>query len=311
MRILITGSRGFLGSTFAAYATAQSHEVLGLGRTAQPPPGWPGQYAWTDVAHADLSPLVNGFQPDLVFHGAGSASVGGSFQSPLDDLRASVYTFANLLEGVRRSECRPVVLFPSSAAVYGHPSRLPVGEDDPTRPISPYGFHKLAAEQLGREYAACYGLRVVLGRIFSVMGPRQRRLLLWELFQQFTGPDPAVTLQGTGEETRDFLHAEDVVEIFLRLGAAFGSGTGGECVALNVGSGVETSVRGLVELTARLLGSGKPVRYQTHGRLGDPSRWVADTSALRGHTGDFVPRSLEDTVRASLESWRTVTAPRT
>ncbi len=304
MRILITGSRGFLGSTFAAFATTQGHDVLGLGRSAQPPPGWPGQYAWTDVAHADLSPLVNGFRPDLVFHGAGSASVGGSFQSPLDDLRASVYTFANTLEGIRRSDHRPVVLFPSSAAVYGHPSCLPVREDDPTRPISPYGFHKLAAEQLGREYAACYGLRVVLGRIFSVIGPRQRRLLLWELFQQFTGPNPEVTLEGTGEETRDYLDAEDVIGIFLRLGEAFGRDEGGECVAVNVASGVETSVRGLVELTARLLQSDKPVRYQTHGRLGDPSRWVADTSALRARGGDFACHPLEETVRISLESWR-------
>ncbi len=305
MRILITGSRGFLGSTVAAFATAQGHDVLGLGRSAQPPPGWPGQYAWTDVAHADLSPIVNGFRPDLVFHGAGSASVGGSFQSPLDDLRASVYTFANTLEGIRRSDHRPVVLFPSSAAVYGHPSRLPVREDDPTRPISPYGFHKLAAEQLGREYAACYGLRVVLGRIFSVIGPRQRRLLLWELFQQFTGPGPGVTLEGTGEETRDFLFAEDVVGIFLRLGETFRRRTeGGECVAVNVGSGVETSVRALVELTARLLESDKPVRYQTHGRLGDPSRWVADTSTLHRHGGGFLCRSLEDTACISLKSWQ-------
>ncbi len=304
MRILITGSRGFLGSTFAAFATAQGHDVLGLGRSAQPPPGWPGQYAWTDVAHADLSPLVNGFRPDLVFHGAGSASVGGSFQSPLDDLRASVYTFANTLEGIRRSDHRPVVLFPSSAAVYGHPSRLPVREEDPTRPISPYGFHKLAAEQLGREYAACYGLRVVLGRIFSVIGPRQRRLLLWELFQQFTGDDPGVTMEGTGDETRDFLYAEDVVGIFLRLGEAFSQRTEGECVAVNIASGVETSVRGLVELTARLLGSGKPVRYQTHGRLGDPSRWVADTSALRERGGEFACRSVEAAVSISLKSWQ-------
>lgn len=304
MRILITGSRGFLGSTFAAFATAQGHDILGLGRSAQPPPGWPGQYAWTDVAHADLAPLVNGFRPDLVFHGAGSASVGGSFQSPLDDLRASVYTFANTLEGIRRSNHRPVVLFPSSAAVYGHPSRLPVREDDPTRPISPYGFHKLAAEQLGREYAACYGLRVVLGRIFSVIGPRQRRLLLWELFQQFTSGDPGVTLEGTGEETRDFLYAEDAVGIFLRLGEAFARRTEGECVAVNVGSGTETSVRGLVELTARLLGSDKPVRYQTQGRLGDPSRWVADTSALHLRGGDFACRSLEATVSISLKSWQ-------
>ncbi len=304
MRILITGSRGFLGSTFAAFATAQGHDVLGLGRSAQPPPGWPGQYAWTDVAHADLSPLVNGFRPDLVFHGAGSASVGGSFQSPLDDLRASVYTFANTLEGIRRSDHRPVVLFPSSAAVYGHPSRLPVREDDPTRPISPYGFHKLAAEQLGREYAACYGLRVVLGRIFSVIGPRQRRLLLWELFEQFTGADPGVTMEGTGDETRDFLYAEDVVGIFLRLGAAFSPRTDGQCIAVNIASGVETSVRGLVELTARLLGSAKPVRYQTHGRLGDPSRWVADTSALRARGGDFACRSLEAAVSISLKRWQ-------
>ena len=137
-----------------------------------------------------------------------------------------------------------------------------------------------------------------------MIGPRQQRLLLWELFQQFTGPDAEVTLQGTGQETRDFLHAEDVVGSFLRLGAVVSRHTEGECMAVNLGSGVETSVRGLVELTARLLGSGKELHYLTLVRLGDPSLWVADTSALRARGGDFACRSLEDTVRTSLESWQ-------
>src|SRR5258708_36552414 len=138
MRVLITGARGFVGSSLAEYAAGRGHEILGIGGTAQARPDWFGSYAWADVALSDLAPIINGFRPDLVVHCAGSASVGASFGSPLDDLRANVLTLANTLDAVRRSEVRPLVIFPSSAPVYGIPVTLPIREDEHCRPISPY-----------------------------------------------------------------------------------------------------------------------------------------------------------------------------
>src|SRR4051812_48956825 len=110
MRLLITGCRGFIGGSFGAYADAQGHEVLGLGRTAQPPEGWPGGYVPADVTHADLSGIIHHYQPDALFHGAGSASVGASFSAPPEDLRATVQTFSNVLDSVRRSGIAPLVI---------------------------------------------------------------------------------------------------------------------------------------------------------------------------------------------------------
>jgi UDP-glucose 4-epimerase len=122
MRLLVTGARGFVGFAVAEAAACRGWEVCGIGRAAQAPEKWSGHYCWADVAHSDLTPLINGFKPDIVFHGAGSASVGHSFATPVDDLRANVLTFASLLDAVRRSNQRPAVLFPSSAAVYGNPA---------------------------------------------------------------------------------------------------------------------------------------------------------------------------------------------
>jgi UDP-glucose 4-epimerase len=281
MRVLVTGARGFVGSSLAEHAAGKGHEVLGIGRTSQAPHGWPGGYVWADVALSDLTPIINGFRPDLVVHCAGSASVSGSLAAPLDDLRATVLTFANTLEGIRRSEVRPFLIFPSSAAVYGNPVRLPVREDEPCRPISPYGFHKLAAEQLVYEYVTCHRLRAIICRIFSVIGKRQRRLLLWDLYQQFTGPSEEVVLQGTGEETRDYLYIDDLCEAFLNIhqdGATeFPSGS-----IVNVASGIETTVGTLALIVKEIVGSDKPIVFSGKARLGDPKRWVADCQKLDG-----------------------------
>jgi UDP-glucose 4-epimerase len=280
MRLLITGARGFVGSSLAEYATRSGHEVLGIGRTAQAPPDWFGGYVWADVALSDLTPIINGFRPDLLVHCAGSASVGASFTSPLDDLRANVLTLANTLDAVRRSEARPLVIFPSSAAVYGNPVKLPVREDDTCRPISPYGFHKLAAENVVHEYVTCHDLRVVICRIFSVVGERQRRLLLWELYQQFANASRNVVVEGTGDETRDFMHIDHLCDAFLRLhqsSVALGNGD----YIVNLASGIETSVRRMALLVKEILGSDKTLIFLKKQRVGDPGRWVADCSKLR------------------------------
>jgi len=279
VNVLVTGCRGFVaGAVGRAYAAA-GHTVLGVARTSQPDDGWPGRYLSADVAHADLAPAVAAFAPDVVFHGAGTASVGASLAAPLDDLRGAVMTWANVLDAVRRSGRSPLVVFPSSAAVYGDPATLPVAEDAPVAPVSPYGFHKAACELLGREYAQCFGLRVLVCRLFSLYGLRQRRLLVWELYRQFRGPDPEVWLDGTGEESRDYLHVDDAAAAVVALSTAAGASERPSTV--NVAGGRETTVRELAAAVGHAARSGKAVRCRGTRRAGDPGRWEADVRRLR------------------------------
>src|SRR5258707_1980806 len=302
MRLLITGARGFVGSSLAEYAAGRGHEILGIGRTAQAPPDWFGSYAWADVALSDLAPIINGFRPDLMVHCAGSASVAASFTSPLDDLRANVLTLANTLDAVRRSEVCPLVIFPSSAAVYGNPVKLPIREDDPCRPISPYGFHKLAAENLVHEYVACHDMRVIICRIFSLIGQRQRRLLLWDLYRQFVDGSDEVVVQGTGEETRDFIHVDQLCDTFLQLRE---SSTLASCdmLTINVASGSETSVGAMASSVKKILGSDKRVIFLGKQRLGDPNRWVADCSRMSAMQVPQKFSELSTAIEQVVERW--------
>lgn len=302
MKILITGSGGFVGGSFGRHAARAGHALLGVGRASQPPHAWPGDYAQADVLTSDLSELVASFAPDVVIHAAGSASVAASFKYPLDDLRASVSTWANVLDSVRRSGARPVLVFPSSAAVYGDAAVLPVKESEPARPVSPYGFHKAACETLAREYAECFGARVLVCRLFSVFGESQRRLLVWELYRQFAGTNEVARLEGTGEETRDYLHADDAAAAVLALAENFGA-TGEAFAAVNVASGVETRVLDLAARVRALVAPGKEVRCRGLARPGDPQRWRADTTLLRSLAPRWSPRPLDESLARTTAAW--------
>ncbi|MBI5136926.1 MAG: NAD(P)-dependent oxidoreductase [Nitrospirae bacterium] len=299
MRVLITGCHGFVGSSVGLCAARAGHGVMGVGLSAQPPTGWPGAYRQMDVAFSDLAAPVRDFQPDMVLHAAGSASVGGSYQAPVDDLRAAVMTWANTLDGVRRSGLAPLVVFPSSAAVYGNPDTLPVREDAPISPISPYGFHKAAGELVAREYAACFGLNVVVARLFSVYGPRQRRLLLWELYERAVGPEAEVVLHGTGGESRDYLHVDDLAGVLLELGAVRPAGL----TMVNVASGRETRTIDLARMVVAAVGCAKPVRPLGQAQTGNPVNWRADVSALNSLVPVAV-RPLEEGIGACVRAWR-------
>lgn len=307
MKFLVTGCRGFVGGSIGDYAAGEGHEVLGIARSGQPAPGWPGKYVQADVLHADLTEAIRDFAPDVVLHAAGSASVAASLAAPVDDLRASVLTWANVLDSVRRSGLRPVVVFPSSAAVYGNPARLPVAEDMPVAPISPYGFHKTACELLAREYAECYGVRIVVARLFSVFGPRQRRLLVWEIYRQLVEVAPEIWLDGMGDESRDFLSVDDVCTALIGLAKSAGDG-GGSYTTVNVAAGVETSVQGLACLMRDLIAPEKEVRCRGVRRTGDPLHWCADVSLLRRLLPGWRASALEAMIADCAASWHRETS---
>jgi nucleoside-diphosphate-sugar epimerase len=305
LRILITGSRGFLGGSLGRLWASGGHEILGVGRSSQPEADWPGAHAHADVAHQELSSLVGDFNPDVVFHGAGTASVGGSFDAPLQDFRAQSLTWATALESVRRSRRRPVVLLPSSAAVYGNPAQLPVAETASLQAISPYGHHKICCEALAAEYAQCFGLMIAVCRLFSTFGPRQRRLLVWEIYEQVAGSAPEVVLEGTGEESRDYLAIEDVASALLGVTDwCRAQGDSGQCLTVNVASGEETRVVTLASAIRDRLAVDKPIRFHGRARAGDPERWCADVSRLGSIAPAWRPTPLLTGLERCVDAWR-------
>jgi UDP-glucose 4-epimerase len=305
VKLLITGSAGFIGGSVGRYAASAGHAIVGVARRSQPDPGWPGFHVPADAANTDLAPIVAAAKPDVVFHAAGSASVGSSVSAPWDDFRAAVVSWANLLDGVRRSGRLPLVVFPSSAAVYGNPADLPVLESAPIAPISPYGYHKAACELLAREYADCFGVRVLVVRVFSVFGPAQRRLLVWDLYQQAIADGPDMWLEGTGQESRDYLHVDDLSALILGLAATVQDGAA-SVTTVNAGRGEETPVLKMAEHVR--WAAGRPVKSiccRGYSRPGDPRRWRADTTQLKNHLPNWQPRPLRGQIEGCVRRWMT------
>jgi dTDP-glucose 4,6-dehydratase/UDP-glucose 4-epimerase len=214
---------------------------------------------------------------DVVINCIGSANVGFSYTNTSEDFESNVGVVRKILEILRQGYLNHIKFVNlSSAAVYGNPKELPVKEIDSAQPQSPYGFHKYFAELLLKEYSECFGLKTLSLRIFSAYGNGQKKLLLWDLHEKIQSASGEITLFGTGCESRDFIHIEDIAQqITLAIGNAEFSGE-----ALNVANCVEVRVSEVVELYQKYY--PKKFEYEFNGieRLGDPKNWCADISTM-------------------------------
>lgn len=300
MRVLITGASGFIGAALARRLTERGCEVFGIG--SRPGGALAGDLAAYEVLRLpapELPERVREWRPEIVFHGAGSADPMGSIADPKRDFDAGPPVVADVLEAVRRSGIESHFVFLSSAAVYGEPESLPVEEGATPNPASPYGCHKWMGELLCRQYAERYGIRATAARIFSAYGPGLRRQVVWDAIGKLAaGEGPA--FRGTGEETRDFLFIDDLVEALVRIG---GSADPGFRVC-NVASGTGTSIAELVAAVARALGRDPGTwRFEGEVPAGAPRHWRADVARLAAM--GFAPRvSLEEGVARTVEWWR-------
>lgn len=272
--VIVTGASGFLGSLVCAEFKLSGYRVVGVGREPDVR-GTCDQYLQAELPSRAFEHLVTSVQPSLIVHAAGPASVPASFLDPVQDFVGTTVVLASLLDAVRRNSPRSRVVVFSSAAVYGNPPSLPVTEEAPLEPVSPYGFHKLAAEGLLREYADVYGVRSAGLRIFSAYGPGLRKQLAWDVCEKIRN-NGVVRLFGTGEETRDFVHGRDVARACMAI--AKSAPMLGE--TFNVASGQETTVRKVAELIVEALRPGTTIEFTRETRLGDPLRWRADISAI-------------------------------
>jgi len=279
-RILVTGACGFLGFHICNYFGQRGHSIAAVDRKSVPSEMadlYPNLWKSSVISLPDdrFIDLINDFQPALLIHCAGSASVPYSMQEPYDDFQQSVAVTAFILDALRKHLPSCHFIFLSSAAVYGNPEKLPVTEETPCKPISPYGYHKYMCEMLCNEYNSIYNIKISILRIFSAYGERLRKQVIFDLCKKFVDPSSnTIEVYGTGNETRDFIHALDIARAIEYIYHEGASGT------FNVASGIQTSVKAIVELIKNALSSNKNIVYNGIVRPGDPLYWQADISKL-------------------------------
>jgi UDP-glucose 4-epimerase len=185
-----------------------------------------------------------------------------------------VDTTAAVLEFLRTRAPRAVLVFLSSAAVYGNAAAGAIPEGAPAAPLSPYGTHKQLAEQLCTSHARNFGLRTIVLRLFSVYGPGLRKQLLWDACNRLTTEAPEFS--GTGGELRDWLHVSDAAALIQAIAGA----SGATHTIFNGGTGAGTAVSEVLAELAAALGTCAP-RFSGKQRPGDPTSLVADASRAR------------------------------
>jgi UDP-glucose 4-epimerase len=272
--VLITGGFGFLGRANALRFKGEGWRVVGIGRGRWAPEeaSARGFDRWLDAGVSMSSLMTLDERFDLVVHCAGNGSVGYSLSNPLQDFYKTVQGTADLLEYLRVTASQALVIYPSSAGVYGAKDDAPIRESDPPNPISPYGFHKKIAEDLLTSYSRSYGIRVAIIRFFSIYGPGLTKQLLWDASSRLRGSGPAV-FWGTGDETRDWIHCDDAAALVMQVARTHEPFT-----LINGAGGRRVTVRETLSLLKAALGVDRPIEFNGVVREGDPRFYFADTS---------------------------------
>jgi UDP-glucose 4-epimerase len=274
MRILVLGSEGFIGSHFRDFFLQNKIDIVGLDLFEQP--SKPYKYIKVSRLSPEFEEAFQQYSFDVAINAAGSGNVGYSMSHPLSDFEANCLDVIRVLDILRKfqPECRYIHL--SSAAVYGNPAHLPVREEHPLQPLSPYGWHKLVSEQLCREYTSIFHLRTAIIRPFSVYGPGLKKQLFWDIHQKLLAATGKIELSGTGNESRDFIYIGDMVkavDLIIRKGALQG-----ECY--NIASGAECTIEKAVKTFIEATGIQAGCFFNGKVREGDPLNWRADISKL-------------------------------
>jgi len=301
MNFLVTGGAGFLGVTLANRLVGDGHQVrviddLSAGDPRRLDPAV--FFTRGDVADIPkLWTLLHGV--DCVYHLAARVSVAESILYPRDYNHVNVGGTVSVMEAMRDAGIKRVV-FASSGALYGEQAHQPVTEDQWPNPDSPYGVSKLAAETYVRTIGMLWGIETVALRIFNAYGPGQPirpahpPVVPQFLKQALTGG--SLVILGDGEQTRDFVYVDDVVEALIAAATAADV----DQRVINIGSGEEVSVNALVAAVERVVGKSVSVIHNTD-QGGGVSRLCADIKLAQRLLG-FQPRTgLEEGLHKTVE----------
>ena len=308
--VLVTGAAGFIGSNLVARLLEEGHRVVAVddlssGRLTNLAPARAPhltgrlQFDHIDVTSDAFDALVARMRPNVIFHLAAQVDVRVSVDRPLEDARLNVLGTIHVLEAARRHGVRRVV-YAASIAGYGDPpaDQLPIDEQVTTPPLSPYGVSKRAAGDYVLAYGATHDMEGVVLTLANVYGPHQSTSGEGGVVAIFAGrmlEGAPCTIFGDGEQTRDFVFVDDVVDAFVRAGSV--PEAAGE--RMLIGTGVATTVDQLYAECAAATGYDlPPVRGPE--RAGEVRHSVVDASRARAVLGWQPWTSVVDGVRATV-----------
>ena len=261
MRIMVTGGAGFIGSHVAEIYLGAGHEVwivddLSSGKPTNVPSD--AYLVQANITDAAVRRLLVDERIEVVNHHAAQMDVRRSVADPLFDARVNILGLLNILEGARQAQCQRIIFASSGGTVYGEQDTFPATEAHATHPISPYGVSKLAGERYLYFYHREYGLPSLSMRYANVYGPRQDphgEAGVVAIFTQRLLTGETITINGDGQQTRDYVFVADVAQANLAALTADYSG------AINIGTGLETTVNTLAEHLQRITNSRDRARH--------------------------------------------------
>ena len=277
MRILLTGGAGFIGSHVADHLLERGHEVavvddLSSGKRENVPGG--ARFYEADIRRG-CTHAFKEFAPEALCHQAAQMDVRRSVREPDFDAEVNVLGTIRLLENCIEHDVRKVVFASTGGAVYGEQETFPASEDHPQYPLSPYGVSKLAGERYLNFYRVQYGIPHVALRYANVYGPRQDphgEAGVVAIFCGNMAAGKSSTINGTGEQSRDYVYVEDVAHANI-----FALENDPPPGAYNIGTGIETSVNRLYELLQKISGKNLPPEHGP-AKPGEQLRSVVDPS---------------------------------
>jgi UDP-glucose 4-epimerase len=293
MKTLVTGGAGFIGSNLAALLLNRGHAVsildnLTSGYRENLTSLGDARFVEGDVRDADaVDRAING--AEVVFHLAASVGNTRAIEHPLTDSEVNVLGTLNVLEAARRHGVRKVV-FSSSAGIFGELKTIPIDEDHPAEPDTPYGASKLGAEKHCLAYAKLYPLECVCLRYFNVYGVNQRYDAYGNVIPIFADRmlrGMPLKIYGDGEQTRDFVNVRDVAEANYLAGIS--QGVSG---AFNIASATRVTINRLAALMAQCSGIEATIEHAAP-RKGDVRHSLADITRAHAAIGYAPVVSLE------------------
>jgi GDP-4-dehydro-6-deoxy-D-mannose reductase len=315
MRALITGVTGFAGSHLAEYLLDHQPqvEVWGIYRWRSRMDNVTGVQKRLRLVECDLRDYTSVHQalaqarPDAIFHLAAQSFVPSSWKAPSDTLMTNIVGQTNLFEAVRFLGLDPVVQIACSSEEYGmvFPDEVPIREENPLRPLSPYAVSKVAQDMMAYQYFQSYGLKTVRTRGFNHTGPRRGDVFVTSNFSKQVasielGLQEPVIRVGNLEAVRDFTDVRDMVRAYW---LAVTRGKPGEVYNVATGSGIT-----IQELLDRLLALSKVkvevVQDPERMRPSDVVRLIGDASRFRADTGWEPEVPFDRTLRDLLDYWR-------
>jgi len=291
--ILVTGGAGFVGSHIAQASAPIGDVTVYDDFTTGSRENVPESATTIEADIRDMTELAAAVEAtDVAFHQAALVSVDRSIEKPDTSHEINTEATLSLLEAARDQNAR--VVLASSAAIYGHPESIPITEDHPKEPTSPYGLDKLTIDHYARLYDDLYDLETVALRYFNVYGPGQvagdySGVISIFIDQALSGED--ITIHGDGEQTRDFVYIDDVVQANLKAATTDAVGE-----AYNVGTGKSVTIRELAELIQDITDTNSDIVH-TNVRTGDIEHSKADISKAK----EYLEYEPTTSIREGLE----------